>query len=182
VSPSHAGGLLLFLGSGRLLLLCRRFLDLDPATPLAIVGGGDLAASMVSLFRRHSIGLFVRNEPRFEIPENVPVRSLAALPGHIPQIGALIVCIPADPEWERTLATALGRQPMPIVHLGYRHDNAAPLGALANFHSLDALFALKREQDNVRSLKLAAAKRACARSAAALETDTWEQAQAVQVQ
>ncbi len=160
--------------------LCRRFLDLDPATPLAIVGGGDLAASMVSLFRRHSIGLFVRAEPRFEIPENVSVGSLAALPEHVPQIGALIVCIPANPEWERTLAAALGPQAIPIVHLGYRHNDAAPLGALANFHSLDALFALKREQDNVRSLKLAAAKRACAQRAAAFDDETWEQAAAVQ--
>jgi len=69
------------------------------------------------------------------------------------------------------------------MHLGYRRDDGAPLGTLPNWHTLTSLFALKHEQDNVRSLKLAAAKRACAKRAAAIfDHQIWDQAPAAQAQ
>ena len=156
--------------------LCRRFLDLKPHTPLMIVGGGDLAASMVSLFQRHPRRLLVRHRPYFGVPKDVAVEPLTALPQQITDVGAIIVCIPPDAGWEKTLAELLAQYPIPLIHLGYRQDDAAPLGTLPNWHTLETLFALKREQDNVRFLKLAAAKRACAQHAAAVfDHKIWDQ-------
>ena len=163
--------------------LCRRFLDLEPETPLFIVGGGDLAASMVSLFQRHPRRLFTRRHPHFNVPKDVAVEPLAELPQHIAGSGALIVCIPPDAAWEQSLTALLVRHPIPLIHLGYRQSNVGPLSALPHWHTLATLFALKRDQDNVRFLKLAAAKRACARRAAKVFDDkVWDQAAAAQAQ
>jgi hypothetical protein len=163
--------------------LCRRFLALEPETPLIIVGGGDLAASMVSLFQRHPRRLFTRRQTHFNVPRDVAVQPLAELPQHIAGAEAMIVCIPPDAVWEQSLAALLVRHPVPLIHLGYRQSDTAPLGALPNWHTLTTLFALKREQDNVRSFKLAAARRACAHHAAAVFNQTiWGQAPAAQAQ
>lgn len=163
--------------------LCRRFLDLAPETPLVIVGGGDLAASMVSLFQRHPRRLFVRHQPHFNVPKDVAVEPLTALWQHLADAGAVIVCIPPDAAWEQGLAQLLVQYPIPLIHLGYRQPHDSPLGTLPNWHTLATLFALKREQDNVRSLKLAAAKRACAQRAAAVFDDKiWDQAAAALAQ
>jgi hypothetical protein len=145
--------------------LCRRLLNLEPEGRLFIVGGGELAASMLVRFRRHHCTLFVRSSPRFEIPNDVALEHLPALQDSIADRDGIIFCIPPSPDWERGLLETLSTHPSPLIHLGYRDNQRAPLDCLPHWHTLDALFALKRQQANVRSLKLAAAKRACGQRA-----------------
>lgn len=145
--------------------LCRQFLALHRDATVCIVGGGQLAVSMLSLFRRHSCKLFVRSAPRFPVPSGVIVVPIDSLSQHIRDTGAIIACTPPNASWEGPLIALLRRYPRPLIHLGYRHYDGAPLGCVPNCHSLDALFLLKRQRANIRSIKLAAAKRACARRA-----------------
>ena len=164
IRSAHLGG----VGGDSYASLCRRLLKLDAGVPVAIVGGGQLAASMTQRFSRQAQTLFVRKQASFPTPGDVTVRPLTELTAQLEELGALLLCIPSAPAWEQTLRLALEHNPIPFVHLGYRSYGNSPLATLANGYALNDLFALKRAQENVRSLKIAAARRACAQRAETL--------------
>lgn len=151
--------------------LVRRLLAPAAGTRVLFVGTGELARSMIPLFRHCRVGIWNHRaadgidgvERRFA-PEEV---SLAA--GWAEHV---IFTTPADDAhdaaWNSQLRNGRVRQ---LVHLGRRSaeafgwELAGGAGNDARTWDLDDVFALARSRENVRSLQLARARLACAQLA-----------------
>ena len=142
--------------------LCRRLLSLPVNAPLGIVGSGDLAHSLVGFFCRHPLTVFARDASRASFEVDVATAPLDSIEAYISELRALIICIPSAPEWEGSLLHLLRGRDVSIIHLGHRDGVDTPLRRHPKYASLDGIFRLRRQQNTVRSLKIAAARRACA--------------------
>jgi hypothetical protein len=141
--------------------LVRRLLAPRPGARVLFVGAGDLARSMLPLFRACATGMW--NHRAAPMPGGI---SVAFAPDNADAAAAwaehVILTTPPDDAHDAAWAARLALQRVRgVVHLGRRRDNAGPWQAPAPGYDLDDVFDLARDRQDVRSLKLAQARRAC---------------------
>jgi len=147
--------------------LVRRLIQPAGEDRILFVGAGDLARSMWPFFRQFSTALW--NHRPTETLSPAWLENFAPGDGDRAAKWArhIILTTPPDPandaRWRRWLeATA----PDSVTHLGHRRTGSFQINSAARCHCLDDLFALRRSQDNVRSLQIERARNACAAHAA----------------
>lgn len=154
--------------------LVRKLISPKRNDRILFVGAGALARSMLPLFRNHRLGIWNH-------------RDIESLPRHIecvftPQEGRraarwaehVILTTPPEPQndasWSDWLDAA---HPHSVVHLGHRRSQQSQqlrqdLSDVPVCYDLDDVFALRREQDELRSEQLSLARAACRERAMAL--------------
>lgn len=152
--------------------LVRKLIAPRPADRILFVGAGDLARSMLPLFSSHHLGLW--NHRNIEAPHGriecvfLPEQGkrAASWADHV------ILTTPADSHndanWQRWLTATRVRT---VVHLGHRKSQGlvqprTRCNTPARY-DLDDVFALRREQDDLRSDQLMLAQTACRQRAKA---------------
>jgi hypothetical protein len=133
---------------------------------ILFVGAGSLTQSILPLFRAHSLGIW--NHRPIETP--CPRVARVFLPDQGEQAANwadhVIVTTPPDgpndANWEVWLATSQLRS---VVHLGHRdsngHTQQRAWGHTPARYGLNDVFALHREQNDLRSAQLMLARAAC---------------------
>jgi hypothetical protein len=141
----------------------RRLLMPRPGDRILFVGAGNLARSMLPMFRNFEVGLWNRR------PVQMPAESVRRLfrPDEGPRASRwadqVILTTPPDPandlHWQRWIAA--GRIDA-VIHLGHLHDaTAMRWGPNVRAFDLADVFALRQTQANIRSKRLDEARAAC---------------------
>lgn len=150
------------LGGASYGTLVRKLLDLGGRERLLIVGAGELARSLLPYFRDRELALWNRHRPGAAFA--AAARLFAPDEGRVAAhwADAVILTTPADAahdaQWRDWLA---GSHAHTALHLGWRrHERQRWPGELRSL-DLDDVFALRRSQDNIRSLQLERARQAC---------------------
>jgi hypothetical protein len=148
--------------------LARRLLELRAGEQLLIVGAGEFARSLLPFFRAQSLAVWNRHQPgpSFAAAARLFAPGEAALAAR--WASCVVMTTPADAGhdacWQRWL---LDSQARAVLHLGRRrHEPLAWPAGIRSF-DLDDVFALRRAQDDIRSLQLARARQAVTALAAA---------------
>jgi hypothetical protein len=163
--------------------LVRKLVAPRPEDRILFVGAGNLAQSMLPLFRNFDVGLWNRS-PLCSPPESVSTlfrpehgRHAARWADH------LILTTPPDSvndgRWHEWIAAAMFDAPVKtIVHLGYRDASNGGAGRMAlsrnpptRTYDLEDVLALQRVQNDRRSTRLAHARAACRERAEQLIPD-----------
>jgi len=157
--------------------LLRRLIKPASKDRILFVGAGDLARSVQPFFRQFSTALWnhrpVEIQPTEWLEYFLPAEGEAAArwAKHV------ILTTPPDPandaNWQHWLEAA---EPSSVTHLGHRRAGSFHIHSAARCHCLDDLFALRRSQDNVRSLQIEHARNACAEHAASSYVDGYSAA------
>lgn len=140
--------------------LVRRLIAARSGDRVLFVGAGDLARSMLPLFRNFNVGLWNRRA----VTDQLPVLTRRFAPEHGAHAACwahhVVLTTPPDPvndgRWRHWIAATGLRT---VVHLGHRDPMTWP-GAAQAFDLTD-VFALRRAQRERRSLQLARARIAC---------------------
>jgi hypothetical protein len=147
--------------------LVRRLIQPASEDRILFVGAGELARSVWPFFRQFSTALW-NHRPT----ETLSVEWLENFaPGDGDRAARwarhVILTTPPNPandaRWRRWLEAAA---PASVTHLGHRRAGSFQINSADRCHCLDDLFALRRSQDNVRSLQIEHARNACAEHAA----------------
>jgi len=146
--------------------LVRRLIAPNSANRILFVGAGDLARSMLPFFRRYELGIW--NYKAIELPAGPVKHYFGPEHGDLAASWAdhVILTTPPDPvndgNWRRRLSAASVHS---VVHLGHRRAARKTWGQGPESYDLDDVFALRREQTNIRSQRLVRARAACCRRA-----------------
>lgn len=141
--------------------LVRSLLTPGKDTRLLFIGTGELARSMIPLFRNFSVGVWnhrpgmpLANICRWFLPDEAD--EAAAWATHV------VLTTPRDPAHDAAWQSRLGRhRPRRIIHLGVRRADAVTWPAATASFDLDDVFELASARDQRRSRQLAVAARAC---------------------
>ncbi len=163
--------------------LVRRLLAPRPEDRVLFVGAGNLAQSMLPLFRRLDVGVWNRHALN-RLPDSVANlfrpehgRRAARWADHV------ILTTPPDSIndglWHEWIAATMFDAPVrTVVHLGYRgvsnrgpHFLALSRNRQIKTYDLEDVIALRQVQDERRSTRLAQARAACRKSAELLIPD-----------
>jgi glutamyl-tRNA reductase len=152
--------------------LARRLLGCLKGARVLIVGGGELARSIVPAFRdRQVVALFTRTaHGGHAVQEPVAHRFVRGEePAAIAWAHHIVLCVPPDSDFDATWIAALReRRDLPVLHLGARHaEVSAWRDAGIALATLDDLYALAARLGSARERRLDAARAACAEMAAA---------------
>lgn len=165
--------------------LVRRLLrELDGQGPVLVAGAGQIAQSVAPWLLEYDLLLWNRSEGNLQkLESEIAAKATSvAKPAEIRKLAGaeaeerawrearhVVACIPLDAErdaerirwWKQGEAEGFGKGR--IIHLGGLMQEcglwSAELGE--RFRSLDDLFRLMKEQDGVRSIQLAHARKAC---------------------
>lgn len=157
--------------------LVRKILPLKAGEKILIVGAGQLARSMVPYFLENPLVLWNRTPENLknfqeslqkDCDQNKTHPSIQWVFGEEDWIWQepvhAIICVPLDSDRDmlRTKLWAQAHGPSStVVHLGCYQSEAGPWKELSSFYALNDLFELQENQQVLRSLQLARAKRAC---------------------
>jgi hypothetical protein len=147
--------------------LVRELLALRRDARILFVGTGDLARSMVPLFRNYAVGAWNRSPgaPLDDVCQWFTSDAADEAAGWATDV---VFTTPADPHHDAAWSGRLGRHVQRgVVHLGQRGQSAGSWPSAAATFGLDDVFALARARDQWRSRQLAAAARTCAELVAA---------------
>lgn len=150
---------------GRLL---RRLLQPGHKDRVLFVGAGGLAQSVWPYFRQFAAAVWNRRLPGPAVPAWLDVFAPPDGPAAARWADHVVLTTPPDAlndaSWQRWLDDA---GPISVTHLGQRAAGSFHVANAGSCYHLDTLFALRRQQDNVRSLQIERARHACAEAAAA---------------
>lgn len=152
--------------------LARKLIAPRPGDKILFVGAGDLARSMLPLFRSHSLGIWHYRD--IEVPNSLIERVFLPDQGQGAASWAdhVILTTPADnhndANWQDWLSATRART---VVHLGQHRAQDRVLkrnwGNALAYYDLADMLALRREQDDHRSEQLMRARAACRQRAKA---------------
>lgn len=143
----------------------------DDSTPILVLGAGEIAEAILPWIRHRPVLLGNRHPGRAADL----ARRLADRPGQPisvvdlnrpeaswQQAGAVVVCIPFDPEGDACRVQQLSqRTGVRVIHLGGARANAGPWTQLAALSCLDELLALQEGSNRQRLQQLHRAAQAC---------------------
>lgn len=145
--------------------LVRRLLAPAPAERLLFVGAGELARSMLPLFRQQQTGLWARR-PVDALPSLDKLFAPDAVSRAADWASHIVITTPADPDNDARWLSALARRPgRRVIHLGHRSPATLPAAGVAQLLTMADVLALGREQSARRAAQLKAARAACAERA-----------------
>lgn len=146
--------------------LVRELLTLRRDARVLFVGTGELARSMLPLFRAWDVGLWNHSARTALAPATLPGVS-RWFPSDEAEAAAawatdIVLTTPGDPAHDRAWCDRVGRHPpRTLVHLGLRRGQGPAWPDLPALHDLDDVFALAGAREQQRRTQLAAAARAC---------------------
>ncbi len=143
----------------------------EESSPILVLGAGDMAESILPWIRHRPILLGNRHHGRAEeLAQRLqarPGQSITVVDLNLPETswhraGAVVVCIPFDPERDADRVRHLhSRSGISVVHLGGTRSEAGPWTQVTDLCCLDELLSLQKGGNLKRLRSLHRAEQAC---------------------